>query len=149
MSSLPDSQRTLAGPPSEVQVTVFRLPDDRALERRVRKALDRIPARVRRIALAALAAAILGGLGLAIAVASGGPHDAVWGVSEPGPAGVAAAYGYPLGCLRVRISAANPEFARAEFVRRGSCGYLPGFSTALFHRFNGEWHPMLYSAESG
>jgi hypothetical protein len=100
-------------------------------------------------AVAMLGAAVLAGLGAAIVVAGSGPRDAVWGVSEPGPAGVAAAYGYPLGCLRVSISAANPALARAEFDRRGSCGYLPGFATALFRRFNGEWHPVLYSVRSG
>jgi hypothetical protein len=148
MSSLPDSHRSLVGPPSEVQVTVFRLPDDGALYQRVARQLDRIPARVRRAAFITLAVAALGGLGMAIALGGGGPRGPVWGVSDAGPAGVAAAYGYPLGCLRVKISAVNPALARAEFDQHGSCGYVSGFPSALFHRFGGEWHPVLYSASA-
>jgi hypothetical protein len=148
MSSLPDTQRNLVGPPSEVHVTVFRLPDEGALHRRVLRQLDRIPARVRRAAAATLGAAALGGIAMAIALGGGGPRGDVWGVSDAGPAGVAAAYGYPLDCLRVRISAANPAFARAEFDHHGSCGYVSGFPIALFHRFGGEWHPVLYSVGS-
>jgi hypothetical protein len=86
---------------------------------------------------------------LAIALVGSGPRDAVWGVTEPGPAGVAAAYGYPLGCLRVTISPANPASARAEFDRGGSCGYVSGFATAVFRRFGGEWHPVLYTVGPG
>lgn len=148
MSSLPDSHRSFAGAPSEVQVTVFRLPDDRALSRRIERRLDRIPARVRRAVVTTLGAAAIGGLGLAIALGGSGPRGAVWGVSDAGPAGVAAAYGYPLGCLQVRISAANPAFARAEFDHHGSCGYVSGFPVARFRRFGGEWHPVLYSVSS-
>lgn len=146
MSSLPDSHRDLVGPPSEVQVTVLRLPDDRALYRRVGRWFDRIPSRVRRAVVATLGMTAIGGLGLAIALEGGVPRGAVWGSSEAGPAGIAAAYGYSPGCLRVRIAAANPAFARADFDRYGSCGQVPGFPTALFHRFGGEWHPLLYVA---
>jgi hypothetical protein len=149
MSSLPDSHRDLVGPPSEVQVTVLRLPDDHLLYRRVGRQLERIPTRVRQAVIATLGLVALGGFVLAVALGAGGRRDAIWGVTEPGAAGVAAAYGYPLGCLRVRISAANPAFARAEFDRRGSCGYVSGFASATFRRFNGEWHPVLYSIGSG
>lgn len=64
---------------------------------------------------------------------------------DAGPAGVAAAYGYPRGCLRVRISGLDPRFARADFARPGTCGYAVEFPTAVFHRFGGEWHPVLYT----
>lgn len=146
MSSLPDSQRNLVGPPSEVQVTVFRLPDDRALHRRVGRQLDRVPTRLRMAVVVALGVAAVGGFAVAIAFGGGGPRGAVWGVSEAGRAGIAAAYGYSPDCLQVRISAANPAFARADFDRSGSCGHVPGFPTALFHRFSGQWHPLLYLA---
>lgn len=146
MSSLPDSQRNLVGPPSEVQVTVFRLPDDRALHRRVGRQLDRVPTGVRRAAVTTLGVVALGGLGVAIALGGGGPRGAVWGVSEAGRAGIAAAYGYSPDCLRVTISAANPAFGRADFDRSGPCGRAPGFPTALFRRFGGQWHPLLYLA---
>jgi hypothetical protein len=89
---------------------------------------------------------VVGGLGLAIALGGVGHRGAVWGVSDVGRAGIAAAYGYSPGCLRVRISAANPVFARADFDRSVSCGPRPGFPTALFRRFGGQWHPLLYLA---
>ena len=146
MSSLPDTHRDLVGPPSEVQVTVLRLPDDRALYRRVGRWFDRIPPSVRKAVVTTVGVAALGGLGVAIALGGGGPRGAVWGSSEVGRAGIAAAYGYSPGCLRVRIAAANPAFARADFDRYGSCGQVPGFPTALFRRFGGQWHPLLYVA---
>src|SRR5205807_3062712 len=76
---------------------------------------------------------------------SGGSGSPVWGVRQAGTAGVAAAYGYPTGCLRVRISAIDPAFARADFEGPQSCSDAIAFPTALFHRFGGEWHPVLYA----
>src|SRR5690349_2974023 len=35
-------------------------------------------------------------------------------VTARGPAGVAAAYGYPLGCMNVKIPAADRTYARAD-----------------------------------
>lgn len=129
-----------------MQVTVFRLPDDRNHRRRLESERDRIPTRLRKVAVA-VAVAIVGVM-FAVATGvggSGGPPGVIWGVRDPGAAGVAAAYGYPPGCLRVRISAVNPAFARADSDHSGSCGYGIEFPTALFHRFDGEWHAVLYT----
>ena len=128
-----DNQSEVAVAPSEVRVTVFRLEAPH----------HRLPVRFQRIAVAVL------GIALAVALLelswSGGSGSLVWGVRQAGPAGVAAAYGYPTNCLRVRISAINPAFARADFERPGSCSDAIAFPTALFHRFEGEWHPVLYA----
>lgn len=146
MSSPPDSQRGVTGPPSEVHVTVFRLADEHALHRRLGRELDWIWARLRLVAVVVLPLAI-GGVLLAavLGVGSRTSPGAAAGVTDAGPAGVAAAYGYPSACLKVRISEIDPSFARADFGRAGSCGLHGGFPTALFHRFGGEWHPLLYA----
>ena len=62
---------------------------------------------------------------------------------EPGPAGVAAAYGYPLRCLTVTIAPGNRSYARADYNRVSACGRYDGTVTAIFHRLAGEWRPVL------
>ncbi len=142
---LTDSERDFAIAPSNVRVTVFRLPDDRGLGRRSKGLYDRIPTWLRKVAFAGLVGIVGAMLAGAFGVdGNSGTREAIWGVREPGRSGVAAAYGYPTTCLRVRISAINPAFARADADHSGSCGYDIGFPTALFRRFNGEWHPVLY-----
>lgn len=127
--------------PSEVQITVLRLADDGALGRRLESHLVRLQT----LAPAVLAVAIVGIVLAAVLGVGRSSHSAAAGVSDPGPAGVAAAYGYPLGCLDVRISAVNPAFARADFHRTSACALESAFPSALFHRFGEEWHPMLYA----
>jgi hypothetical protein len=63
--------------------------------------------------------------------------------SEPGPAGVAAAYGYPLRCLTVTIASADRSYARADYNRVSACGRYDGTATAIFRRVTGEWRPVL------
>src|SRR5262249_36537740 len=60
-----------------------------------------------------------------------------------GPAGLAAAYGYPLRCLSVTIAPTNPAYARADFDHRGPCGRYDGYATAIFSRIDGAWLPVL------
>jgi hypothetical protein len=69
------------------------------------------------------------------------PRDAP--ARAPGPAGVAAAYGYPLRCLSVAIALHDPRFARADFDHAVPCGRYTGFVTAIFRRADGEWVPVL------
>jgi hypothetical protein len=118
-----------------VEVTVLRDPDARASRMR----LVRWPAMV--------------GLGLLVAILAmagtlqGGPDGAGHGVGavarETGPAGVAAADGYPLRCLSITILAADQAYARADFNHRRPCGRFTGYSTAIFHRVMGAWRPVL------
>jgi hypothetical protein len=133
--------------PYDVRVMVLGFPDDGGLLRWLESHRARIPPRLWKVA-AAIPIAIVGAL-VAVAFAVGGGDQrqgVIWGVRQAGPAGVAAAYGYPAACLRVRISAVNPAFARADIDHPRSCGYDIGFPSALFHRFAGEWHPVLYAA---
>jgi hypothetical protein len=132
---------TPLGEPSDVQITVLRLPDDGALRRRVESHL----ARLQTLAVAAFVVAIAGVMFAAVLGIGRPPRASAAGVGDPGPAGVAAAYGYPPSCLDVTIAAVNPAFARADFHRSGACELYSGFPSALFHRFGEQWHPVLYA----
>lgn len=61
-------------------------------------------------------------------------------VRAAGPAGVAAAYGYPERCLSVTILAA---YARADFDHDRACGRYSGDTVAILHRLDGAWHLIL------
>lgn len=60
-----------------------------------------------------------------------------------GPAGVAAAYGYPLRCLSVTTARSNAAYARADFDRRAACGRYDWSVVAIFRRADGLWRPVL------
>ena len=62
---------------------------------------------------------------------------------EPGPEGVAAAYGFPLRCLSITIVGTGQRYARAAFRRISPCGRFVGYSTAIFLRVMGAWRPVL------
>jgi hypothetical protein len=90
-----------------------------------------------------LAASIAAALGLWVSDGdSSRPLRAVQ-VRDPGPAGVAAAYGYPLGCLTVTLLATDRTYARADFDHRTPCGRYTGYPTAIFHYRSGAWRPVL------
>ena len=60
-------------------------------------------------------------------------------VTARGPAGVAAAYGYPLGCMSVKIPAADRTYARADLTHAAGCGGITGYAPAFFHYVAGRW----------
>jgi hypothetical protein len=62
---------------------------------------------------------------------------------DRGPAGVAAAYGYPLRCLSITISRADATYARADLGHTGSCWRYRGDVIAVFHRVDGTWRALL------
>jgi hypothetical protein len=62
---------------------------------------------------------------------------------DSGPLGVAAAYGYPLRCLSITIAPGHRSYARADYNRVSACGRYDGTVTAIFHRVDGEWRPVL------
>ena len=70
-------------------------------------------------------------------------HPSSAAARDPGQAGVAAAYGYPLRCLSVTIASANRSYARADYNRVSACGRYDGTVTAIFHRVGGAWRPVL------
>lgn len=63
--------------------------------------------------------------------------------TNAGPAGVAAAYRYPLSCLTVTISTRDPAYASARLNRASPCWRYGVYLTAIFHRVDGSWHEVL------
>lgn len=62
---------------------------------------------------------------------------------QRGPAGIAAAYGYPLRCLSVTILATDRAYARADFDHLSRCGRYTWYPTAIFHYAAGRWRIVL------
>ncbi len=60
-----------------------------------------------------------------------------------GPAGVAAAYGYPARCLSITISTHDPAYARADFDHASPCGRYDGPVTAILERVDGAWRRVF------
>src|SRR5262249_3724381 len=70
-------------------------------------------------------------------------HTANVTARQPGPRGVAAAYGHPLGCLSITILPASRTHARADFNHASPCGRYTGDPTAIFHYASGAWRAVL------
>jgi hypothetical protein len=124
-----------------VEVTVLRNPDARTLRERI-AAIGQI-ARSPAVVVLALSVAIL-----ATAAALAGDHDGIrhavrTTARDSGPAGVAAAYGYPPRCLSITIVASGETYARADFNHASACGRFAGDPTAIFLRVMGAWRPVL------
>ena len=96
------------------------------------------PVRRRR---AALAIGVIGAVGTLAAILLGGGGSArhTDPVAARGPAGVAAAYGYPLGCMSIIIPAADRTYARADLTHAAGCGGITGYAPAIFHYVAGRW----------
>jgi hypothetical protein len=94
----------------------------------------------RRAALAIGAIGAIGALAAVVAIVLGG-GSARRGdpVTARGPNGVAAAYGYPLGCMSVTIPAADRTYARADLSHVAGCGRNTGYAPAIFHYVAGRW----------
>ena len=60
-------------------------------------------------------------------------------VTARGPNGVAAAYGYPLGCMSVTIPVVDRTYARADLSHVAGCGSNTGYAPAIFHYVAGRW----------
>jgi hypothetical protein len=135
--------------PRVVRITVVADPDARTLRERITAPRRRLATcRVGRgwtIALCALVlgAAVTGAVGASGGERRAGSGEPSAGAREAGPAGVAAAYGYPLRCLVVTILATEPAYARADFDHRSPCGRYTGDPTAIFHRARGAWRAVL------
>ncbi|MBV8219923.1 MAG: hypothetical protein JO325_15775 [Solirubrobacterales bacterium] len=98
---------------------------------------DGSPSAPRRVALAIGA---IGALAAIVAVSlGGGSARHADPVTARGPAGVAAAYGYPLGCMSVTIPAADRTYARADLTHAAGCGGITGYAPAIFHYVAGRW----------
>jgi hypothetical protein len=149
----PDRWDSMADPPPEVHVTVVNVtvvPDTRG---RDRIAGMRAVARARLIVGLAILVAVGGVGGIAVDSLQGGgtgtPSGAlVRQARAAGPAGVAAAYRYPLGCLGATISAGDPASASARLDRASPCWRYGVYVTAIFHRVHRVWRLALEAASS-
>jgi hypothetical protein len=134
------------GRPSEVRITVISDPDARTLWDR----LATIPVLGRR-PIVAVFVVLLAVTALVTAVSAGNRYGVRAEISplvhDSGPAGVAAADGYPPRCLSITISAADPSYARADFNHATPCGRYTGYATAVFHRAGGAWRTLLKASE--
>jgi hypothetical protein len=127
-------------PPVDVEVTVLSPPPGPTARKRI--GLSKAPRRARFVFAGVVgAAAVLAALSLI--GSDGGPIREASAARQRGPAGVAAAYGYPLRCLSVTIPLHDPRFARADFDRALQCGQFTGDPTAIFKRVHGWWRPLL------
>lgn len=93
----------------------------------------------RRPALAIGAIGVICALAVIVAGLAGGSARSSDPVTAPGPAGVAAAYGYPLGCMSVKIPAADRTYARADLSHAAGCAGITGYAPAIFHYATGRW----------
>ena len=127
-----------------VEIRVLGDPDARTFRERI-VAIQKVTrwpaivALVLLVAILAMAGTLLGG-------PDGARHVVSAMARERGPAGVAAACGYPLRCLSITILATDQTYARADFNHLRPCGRFTGYSTAIFHRVMGAWRPVLDAA---
>jgi hypothetical protein len=126
-------------------IEIVNVPDPGA-SNGVRGRLDAIPASLWHAVVAVALVAVLVGV---VVVELTGTSDRDSGRAVPrlartkGPAGVAAAYGYPLRCLSVTIPADHRDYARADFSRTLACGRYTWAPTAIFRRYAGAWYRVL------
>lgn len=141
----PDDWVGHADPPGEVQITL--LPDPGAHTPHERligiRSITRGPATVVIVLVLAAAAMGVAVVGAVTGGRDGAARRDTAGAARVGPAGVAAAYGYPLRCLSVTIAQTNHAYARADFDHRSPCGRYDGYVTAIFYRVDGAWLPVL------
>lgn len=130
-------------PPVDVEVMVLSPPRGPATRERIGSVMA--PRRGHFVLAVVLGAAAMAAVFAALSLTGGG-GGAIREASaarQRGPAGVAAAYGYPLRCLSVTIPLHDPGFARADFDRALQCGQFTGDPTAIFKRVHGWWRPLL------
>ncbi len=138
----PDVSGRLAVEPSQVQISITVAPGRGARIRR--RFSGRGPlVGVRAVGGLLIAIAALGAAAGALEGARGSSRDRASPANHAAAAGVAAAYGYPLRCLTVTISAGYPAYAAAHVDRGRGCARYHGYVNASFHRIDGSWRLLL------
>ncbi len=141
-----------ADAPSEPQITVTFFPRSSHHLIRQRLASIRVLAEIRALVALALVAAALAAIterarpAARTSAPSGARARHVRDAApapDAGPAGIAAAYGPPVRCLRITIAASNPTYARAHVDRRSACARYHGYVNASFHWIGGAWRLVL------
>jgi hypothetical protein len=123
----------LSDRPSQVEITVIADPGARPLGARLRPSV--------RAPVIGLVVLVLTAATTVAALRAG--HRAAHHSSIPGPAGVAAAYGYPLHCLAVTFAPGNRTYARADLNRMHACGRYGWSTTVVFHWTHAGWRTAL------
>jgi hypothetical protein len=137
-----------ARPPAMIvtSITVVDLPEPQRHSLRARLAGTAVAHGARRrIALGAVLV-LIGAIASAVLLSgrSPGAHRA-----SPLPRSERAAiasglgYPYPLRCLTIAVSAADPDYATAELDRTGACAQYRGYIYATLHRTRGTWQLLL------
>jgi len=145
-ASAPDDPRDAQDSAILVRVTVVPGPRGGAGVGQTRLLHRRAPA-VAALTLALLAGAVVGVASSRILAGPEPPLRAQAAqADEAGPAGVAAAYHYPLACLSVTIAAADPAYAAARLNRASPCWRYGVYSTTIFHRVAGKWRLVTSGA---
>lgn len=139
----PDRSPPLDDPPPSVEVTILSGASGPTPRERIAAGARTAPRRwVIGFVLVIVAAGALIATSLPAESGSGAQ-----GVSarahEPGAAGVAAAYGYPLRCLTVTFSRVDADYARADVEHTGQCWRYRGDVLAVFKRVAGAWRALL------
>ena len=141
----PDRSSESSDVPEVILVEIRLLGDPNARTLRERKVAIQKVTRWGAIVALVLLAAILAMAGTLLPGPDGARHVVSALARERGPAGVAAAYGYPLRCLSITI-ATDQVYARADFNHLRPCGRFTGYSTAIFHRIMGAWRAVFDAA---
>ena len=136
-------REALTDRPPEVQITVTVLPRARRFRERSARSAAGACMHGRAIAAAAIVIAA------ALIIAAPGPDSAgVGGGARTGRsyATIATAYPYPSRGLLIKISAADPSYARADVTRRSGCGRYCVYDGVILHRVSGSWRIVLKTA---
>ncbi len=152
----PDRWDSRVDPPPEVQVIevqVTVVPDPRDHQLRDRIAGMWAVACQRLIVGLGIIVAVAGVGGIVVDGLQGGRTGAPSGARvgqapAAGPAGVAAVYRYPLGCLGATVSGSDLASARTPLDRASPCWRYGVYVTVIFHRVHGVWRLGLQAASS-
>jgi hypothetical protein len=140
---VPDPASEASGRPEVILVEVTVLPDPDARSHREWIAAFQKVARWPAVLALALGIAILATAVMLPGDPGGTRHVVSATARDGGPAGVAAAHGYPLLCLSITTVGAGHRYARADFNRVSRCERFTGYPTATFLRVMGASGPVL------
>ena len=131
--------------PVVVSITVTNPPPFRGRPFRERLAGIGIPHRARVAVAVMLVLAAAGTIIATVPLGSSAPRSAAPQLPRGERAAIAGALGYPypVRCLKITISASDPDFARADVDRANGCGGYRGYTNASLHRVGGAWRLVL------
>jgi hypothetical protein len=137
-----------ARPPAMIvtSITVVDLPEPQRHSLRARRAGIAVPHGARRRVVLGAVLVLIGAVALAVLLSgrSPGAHRAsTLGRSERAAIARALGYPYPLRCLTIAVSAADPNYATAELDRTGACAQYHGYIYGTLHRTRGAWRLLL------